>query len=335
MSIDVSVIIPSFNRARLIGETIDSILAQTAAPAEVIVVDDGSTDDTAAVIRGFGARVRYHRVEAKDFRNIGPSAARNLGVSLATSPWIAFCDSDDLWLTTKLERQLRIHALCPAVEYSFTDFSHVVSGTWESRSRFAKAPAGYWEAQRRVLENAIWIYETSLYERAIRFQAVAPSTVLISKRRFDALGGFCERFSRGLSEDVEFALRNLGHPPMGVLAEPQVGIRRHDGNRSADMLNNWLDQMRVLEYALATHAMAASCADALSDEIQKRRVHAAGRAFAAGRLDIVRDLAPAIGRQYRDWKTMIRIAVGTLPAPLAGIAQRILVTANLYLSKLI
>ena len=335
MNSDVSVIVPTFNRAALIGQTIDSLLAQTTAPAEVIVVDDGSADDTEAVVRRYGSQVRYHRVEAKGSGNIGPSAARNVGVSLAKSTWIAFCDSDDLWLPTKLERQLRIHALCPTVEYSFTDFSHVVSGAWEPQSRFAQAPPGYWEEQRRVLENGIWIYEVSFYERAVRFQPVAPSTVLMSKRRFDALGGFCERFSRGLFEDVEFALRNAGHPPVGVLAEPEVGIRRHDGNRSADMLANWLDQVKILEYILATHAAAKACAELLGDEIQKRRGYAAGRAFASGRLDIVRQLAPLIDRRHRDWRTATKIAVVSLPDPLAYAVQGLLVTANRWLARLI
>jgi len=334
MNVDVSVIVPTFNRAPLIGQTLAAILAQTALPAEVIVADDGSTDDTAAVVQRYGASVRYHRVEPKDARKIGTSAARNLGVSLATSSWIAFCDSDDLWLPAKLERQFRVHALCPAIEHSFSDFSYVVSGEWESPSLFARAPAEFWDAQRHVLEDAIWIYETSLYERVLRFQPVATSTVLISKRRFDALGGYCERFSQGLYEDFEFTLRNVMHPPVGVLAEPQVGIRRHGGNRSGDMLKNWLDQVRVLEYSLATHGVVGACAEALSDEIQKRRVYAAGRAFAAGRLDIVRDSAPAMGRQYRDWKTTIKLAVSALPTPLASALRRALVAANRYLSRL-
>src|SRR5579872_1896806 len=116
MTAGVSVVIPTYNRATLIGDTIDSILRQTVPPAEVIVVDDGSTDDTAAVVARYGGAVRYHRIE-----NSGPGVARNIGVSLARSPWIAFCDSDDIWLPIKQERQLRLQALCPEVESSFTD----------------------------------------------------------------------------------------------------------------------------------------------------------------------------------------------------------------------
>jgi hypothetical protein len=335
MKYDVSVIIPTFNRASLIGQTIDTALAQTLAPVEVIVVDDGSTDDTEAVVGGYGSRVRYHRVGTASSSNIGPSAARNIGAALAKSTWVAFCDSDDLWLPTKLERQVRIHERCPEVEFSFTDFAYVVSGQWQSPSRFAEAPKGYWEDRRRIIDDAIWVYESSFYERILEFHPVAPSTLLISKRRFDRLGGYIERFSRGLYEDFEFSLRNVGEPPIGVLSDPQVGVRRHDGNRSSDMLTNWLDQVKILEYVLATHEAAKGCTDILGDEIQKRRSYAAGRAFASGRLDIVRQLAPLIDRHHRDWRTAIKIAVVSLPNPLAHAVQGILVTANRWLASLV
>ena len=329
MTFDVSVIVPTFNRAPLIGETIDSILAQSVAPAEVIVVDDGSTDDTAAALARFGPRVRYHRIE-----NSGPSAARNAGVAIATGAWIAFCDSDDLWRPNKLERQLRLHALCPTVEYSLTDFDEVVSGEWRRWSVFATVPPSLLQQHRRVVAETIWIYEASLYRSYLLGLPIWPSTLLMSKRRFETLGGFDERFSKGLSEDLDFHLRNVGVPPIGILAEPVVGIRKHPENRSADLVRNLLDQLKILEYAVATHAAARPCMDVLLDEIQNRRARAAGRAFASGRLDIVRDLAPSIERRHRDWKATIKFAVASLPMPLARPLQQALVTANEHLVKL-
>jgi glycosyltransferase involved in cell wall biosynthesis len=335
MSSHVSLIVPTFNRAPLIGETIESLLTQTVAPAEVIVVDDGSTDDTAAVVNRYGARVRYHRVENTGSSNVGPSAARNVGVSLAASPWIAFCDSDDLWLPTKLERQLRLHTLCPTVEFSFTDATCFMSDKWEDASYFARAPVGFWEPQHRVVEDTIWVYEVSLYDRVLRFQPALASTLLMSKRRFERLGGYNERFSQGLSEDLEFVLRNLGEPPIGVLAEPLAGIRRHEANRSRDLFDLWMGQVRILEHALAAHSAAQPFSSLVRDEIQRRRTFAAARAFTSGRLDTVRELAPSIESRYWDWKLRLRVAIATLPMPLARLAQRSLVAANRYLSKLI
>jgi len=333
MSVGVSVIIPTFNRAALIGETLDSILAQTAPPAEVIVVDDGSTDQTEAAVTRYGPRVRYHRVASGETANIGPSSARNVGVSLAACPWIAFCDSDDLWLPRKLERQLRLHALRPDLECSITDFAHAAGGARDLPSFLATAPAGYWNEGRRVLEESFWIFERSLYERVLRFQPSRASTLLISKRRFESLGGFSDRFSRGLSEDLEFTLRNLGEPPVGVVAEVLVCLRRHAGNRSSDPLRNLRDQVRILEYALATHPAARSCAAVVIEQIRERGVYAVREAFAEGRLDLVRDLAPSLRGRNCDWKTAIKIAVISLPIPLARLLQRSLVTMNAYLAK--
>ncbi len=98
----ISVVIPTYNRARYIGRAIDSVFAQTFADHEVIVVDDGSTDDTRVVLAPYMDRIRYV-FQA----NAGVSAARNAGIRLARSPWIAFLDSDDRWLATKLERQVQ------------------------------------------------------------------------------------------------------------------------------------------------------------------------------------------------------------------------------------
>lgn len=322
MSFDVSVVIPTYNRATLIGETIDSILAQTRPPAEIIVVDDGSTDDTETVVARYGA-VRHHRIS-----NVGPSAARNVGVSLARGSWIAFCDSDDLWRPQKLERQLHLHTLAPSLEYSFTDFSFFGSGGWSSGSRFAEAPVGFWEPDRRILAESAWIFDSPLYSRILRFHPVAPSTVLMTKRLFGQLGGYDERFSRGLSEDMEFTLRCAGVTPIGVLAEAVVGLRKHAGNRSRDNIGSWMAQIGILEHALAAHVAAKPVAHVVRDEIQIRRALAAARAFVLGKLDVTRALAPAIDRDHRDWKLSIMIAIANLPSPVAEPLRQALVTAN-------
>lgn len=96
----VSVIIPTYNRGALIGETLECMLRQTLEPHEVIVVDDGSDDDTARVVASFGARVSF--VEQA---NAGPGAARNTGLAMATGEFVQFFDSDDLCTLDKLEMQ--------------------------------------------------------------------------------------------------------------------------------------------------------------------------------------------------------------------------------------
>ena len=109
----VSIIMPAFNSARYICESIDSVLAQTYAEWELWVVDDGSTDNTAEVVKKFKDR-RIHYV--KQATNKGVAAARNLGIEKSRGRFLAFLDSDDIWLPEKLEKQLafmnRKNAVC-------------------------------------------------------------------------------------------------------------------------------------------------------------------------------------------------------------------------------
>lgn len=112
----ISVVIPSFNRGFCIRSALDSVLTQSLPPHEVIVVDDGSTDDTAAVVATYGRSVRY-LVQ----RNAGASAARNTGIHAATGNWVAFLDSDDEWKLDKLELQVRELKQYPEAVAHFVD----------------------------------------------------------------------------------------------------------------------------------------------------------------------------------------------------------------------
>jgi glycosyltransferase involved in cell wall biosynthesis len=113
----ISVVIPAYNAAEYIGRAIDSVLAQTRRPDEIIVVDDGSTDDTTAVVETYGPPVRLIRQE-----NGGASIARNTGINAATSEWIAFLDSDDEWLPEKLKLQTELLERNPELVWSTANF---------------------------------------------------------------------------------------------------------------------------------------------------------------------------------------------------------------------
>jgi glycosyltransferase involved in cell wall biosynthesis len=110
-----SVVIPAYNAARTIAETLCSVVAQSLAPAEIIVVDDGSTDETEAALLQSGIPVRYVRQD-----NAGPGSATTRGFALATAPLIASVDADDLWLPEKIERQFRRLEEMPQLAAVFT-----------------------------------------------------------------------------------------------------------------------------------------------------------------------------------------------------------------------
>jgi len=110
----ISVVIPVHNGERYLAEAIESVLNQTYAPSQVLVIDDGSTDNTPAVARAYAEKVRYIRQEQK-----GPAAARDLGVRLSPTEFIAFLDADDIWMPEKLSAQMRAFTQEPEFDLVF------------------------------------------------------------------------------------------------------------------------------------------------------------------------------------------------------------------------
>jgi len=119
MDLGVSVVIPTYNRAAIVGRAVESALVATRPGDEILVVDDSSTDDTATRIGQYGDRVRYLAS-----RHVGPGAIRNLGIREARMPLVAFLDSDDVWMPDKLELQRTVMQARPDVLFCFTDFAH-------------------------------------------------------------------------------------------------------------------------------------------------------------------------------------------------------------------
>ena len=114
----VSVIVAAYNASRTVGETIRSVLAQTRQDFEIVVIDDGSTDDTASILAHWTTdpRIRLHRQE-----NAGPAAARNAGIALARGDYVSMLDSDDLWLPCYLERMVQALQESPESGFAYTD----------------------------------------------------------------------------------------------------------------------------------------------------------------------------------------------------------------------
>lgn len=137
-NIQISVIITAYNLERYIGESIESVLKQTHTPDEIIVIDDGSTDKTADVVKKFGNQVIYHHQ-----KNGGASSARNAGIKNVSGRLIAFNDGDDLWLPEKLEKQMKLFDDDPELEMAFCYVQNFYSPELtEEQCRKWQAPTG-------------------------------------------------------------------------------------------------------------------------------------------------------------------------------------------------
>jgi glycosyltransferase involved in cell wall biosynthesis len=255
MNPEVSVIVPTYNRRAMVREAIDSVLAQTAAVFELIVVDDGSTDGTAEDLARLGESIRIEPIA-----NRGPAAARNRGVEIACAPLIAFLDSDDLWAPTKLERQLAFMRENPDCAISQT------SEVWIRNGR--RVNPGVRHRKRAG----------DFFVESLRTCLVSPSAVLMEKQLFGSVGGFDEDMTA--AEDYDLWLRILVDHEVGLLDEPLV-TRRGGHPDQLSATTPAIDRFRILALTKLL------CDDRLDSQrrlatiyvlIEKCRIYAAGLA---------------------------------------------------------
>ena len=201
----VSVVIPTYNRAQHITRAIDSVIAQTGADCEIIVVDDGSHDATDEVIRSYGDRLSYVRQP-----NAGPSAARNRGWRMARHDWIAFLDSDDLWKPGKLQREMELVERT-GTRVCFTDVE-VMGALEPAEAASAAGPAG-----KEVFEEP---FELILQPSRVLYV----QSMLIRRELLNRVGGFDERLRVG--EDTKLIYDLAFETPFAYVDEPLVGLER-------------------------------------------------------------------------------------------------------------
>ncbi len=210
----VSVVIPTYNRAHLLGRAIQSVLDQTYRDFELIVVDDGSTDNTEEVVEGLSdERVKYIRHE----KNKGGAAARNTGIKAAKGQYIAFQDSDDEWLPEKLEKQMKVFETAPTeVGVVYTDMQRINKN----------GKPEYWHSPR-VTNGSLINPKTSDYQ----VMGLGIQSTLIRKDCFDKVGLFDEKFPRFI--DLELFIRLSKHCHFHHIEESLVKYHATEGISSS------------------------------------------------------------------------------------------------------
>lgn len=212
--VSVSVVIPTYNRAEMVDRAIESALEQTLDDIEVLVVDDGSTDDTAAVVKAFDdPRVSYLRHET----NRGGSAARNTGIEHASGEYIALLDSDDEWLPGKLERQrAELQSRDSTWVAAYCDFRQLRSNRIvELVDNFVRRPTGF-EGGEELIDR--------IFLRT--FAHGGASTLVVTTEAVEAIGGFDPTFER--HQDLEFLIRLLKRGKLAFVDEALV-LKRDTG----------------------------------------------------------------------------------------------------------
>ena len=222
---EISVVIPAYNRVGTLARAIDSVLAQSYKVSEIIVVDDGSSDATSEVAK------MYSDILLLRQNHMGASTARNNGVMMASHEWVAFLDSDDTWHPKKLAFQVAHHKKNPDSLISYTD------ETWIRNNKECPIPKKFRKP------------EIVLFEESLDYCNIAPSSVLINKEYFEKVGGFDENMEA--CEDYDLWLRILKNDKIDLV--PQKLINKYGGAEDQLSIKHWaLDRWHII--SLFKHA---------------------------------------------------------------------------------
>jgi len=255
----VSVIIPTYNRGWILKEAIESVLNQDYDAFELIVVNDGSTDDSRDLLAGFD------NITVLEQPNQGVSAARNKGVAHAKGSFIAFLDSDDVWLPRKLAVQVDFFQQNPKALVCQTQ------ETWVRKGRRVNP------GRRHQKQSGMF------FDRSLALCLVSPSAVMIKKSFFDEIGGFDE--SLLACEDYDLWLRINVHHPIYLIDQPLI-VKR-GGHHDQLSANPMLDKYRItsirklLDSSSLSPAQKKAAVRVLKDKCQ---IYAAG-CRKRGRMD--------------------------------------------------
>jgi glycosyltransferase involved in cell wall biosynthesis len=248
----VSVILPTYNRAARVAEAVDSVLCQEGPTFELIVVDDGSGDETPRVLAAYGDRLQVLRLT-----HGGVSRARNRGVTASRGDLLAFLDSDDLWQPDKLATQVAFMEAHPELAICQTEETWVRHGRRVNPRQRHRKSAGMF------------------FERSLELCLVSPSAVMMRRSLFDAFGGFDE--SLPACEDYDLWLRIGCRHSIGLIDAPLVVKRGGHADQLSRMPG--LDRFRIQAIAglLAAGTLTrAQQAAAVSVLRAKCRIYAAG-----------------------------------------------------------
>jgi glycosyltransferase involved in cell wall biosynthesis len=225
----VSVILPTYDRPEFLQQAVASVHAQSWIDWELIISDDGSGADTASLLDRFSREPHVRVIRASHQGN--PGAVRNRALREARGEYVAFIDSDDIWLPAKLEEQLECLRASPDCQWSYTEFIRINQDG---------VSVDYERNPHRILHEG-WIFEQLLELRV----GIALPTVMVKRALLETVGGFDEQ--QGLHEDTDLWLRLALLSPVHVLKQPLACVRRHSSNFSGTGIPSLVARRRVLE----------------------------------------------------------------------------------------
>lgn len=264
--VDVSVVIPSFNRTELAVETVESVLAQTRPVNEIVVVANGSDDHAAFWTQRFRDRIRVVREQP-----VGKQVARTTGFREARSTWVATLDDDDLYLPDFIA-SVEPAILDGRADLISTDHRKFRSDRADKRTNFEAAPPRYWDGLPRDPGSDWTLVEHFPLDRLLKRVPFYPSTCVVRRDFALRIGGYDPRMKGIMSEDLEFLIRALTHGSVAIVWKPMVRYRMHEGNDTASVVGREIGRWRIFEFAREQHAgLPKYFVEALDRDLPRRR----------------------------------------------------------------
>lgn len=314
---DVSVIIPTFNRPGLLKETLRNVLAQTLSPREILVVDNGTSNDSRAMIEAtYGSAVRIVKVPPE-----GVQAARNAGIAEARGAWIATLDDDDVWHADYLEK-VAAAGNDGRANLIYSNFRKFIDDGGSSKpyaeTYFDMAPAGYWDDVPGPVVARDWSFIGSFpVERLLNFVAFYPSAMVIRRDFANSIGGFNRDILGIKSEDVEFTARALLSGKLAVVWTPLMDYRIHGANScAADWVSQAIGRWKIFEYIYAHDGYGSErFRRALREDLPKRRAKMFDQAWRHSRFEATDEIKPLLKEEHWTFLRRLRLAVRAAPSP--------------------
>ena len=228
MSPLVSVIIPSYNNAPYLAAALDSVLTQSYAPLEIIVIDDASTDESSDVLANYADKVKIVQLERN---NGGPARPRNMAIQLAKGDYVSIFDSDDLMHPEKLARQISFLERHPDIQLSFSDFENLqLDGSTQQFLKsghpdFARMP------KQLLGKDEYRISSSDAFNTLVGDNFVGTSGIVMRRTLLEKVGPFDESLTN--SDDIDFLFRFSRQFDLGYLDEVLHKRRMHPGNISS------------------------------------------------------------------------------------------------------
>jgi glycosyltransferase involved in cell wall biosynthesis len=312
------VAIPAYNRAHVIGQTLESVFAQTLPPVQVAVVDDGSTDRLADALAPYRDRIIFERIE-----NRGCEGARRHAIGLTSTPWIAWCDSDDLWTPDHLANFAEAVARFPDADFLVSNFRTFGEDALALPHHFARWPQEWFDRYVAVSQPPFLRLNQDALFGFIRRNLCFPSACAYRRAFYDAIGGSDPRLNRQRAADANLTRRALGSGAVTVLdVTPTTLVRKDAGNISRDVTKSLEGKIRLLRREVEEGEIPARFFETARAVIHETEVDLLWALFRAERDDEARSLARRLRPGTLDARTrLLRLLLGQ-PKAVVKLARR-------------